>query len=213
LQVSLSKDLPPLPPLPPSSAPSKVPPALSMDDLVAQIRSPEESPVESTMPLFTPPVSNRPSPVPDRHNSKIPVRRRPTPQSQNPMAKIQELSPEALSRKGSEDTVVTTLYIPSTPPDSPDHLDPLAPLLASTRIPTLSGLTLSSTSNERPLKHSPSLPTIRKEAKRAASDSALHSPPTSPFGKSPVSPHDSKLNYSLFPPPARPSRPRRLTTS
>jgi len=208
LITSMSKDLPPLP----EASPRTVAPAtLRVENLVAQLRSPRESPTDSKSPSFTPPSSNKPSPVVDQLPLNPVMRRRPTRTTENPMVKIQELSPEMLSRNGSEDTVVTTIFIPATPPDSPDQRDPFAPLLAPTHAPKFGSSRIPVPMAQRPLKHSPSLPTMRQpETRKAAPDNSLNSPPGSPFGQSPTSP---RLNYSLFPPQSRPGRPRRLTTT
>lgn len=212
LITSMSKELPPLPDPSPSSSPRLVAPAtLRVENLVAQLRSPRESPTDSKITSFTPPSSNKPSPIPDQFPLNPAMRRRPTRTTENPMVKIQELSPEMLSRNGSEDTVVTTIFVPATPPDSPDQRDPFAPLLAPTHAPKLGSSRIPVPMSQRMLRHSPSLPTMRQpEMRKAAPDNALNSPPGSPFGQSPTSP---RLNYSLFPPQSRPGRPRRLTTT
>jgi hypothetical protein len=207
---SMSKDLPPLPPASPRPIHTS-PTALRVENMVAQLRSPEESPTETNMPPFTPPSSTKPSPVPDQNQNKLLVRRRPTRLTENPVVKIQELSREALSRNASEDTVVTTIFLPSTPPQSPDHKATLTPLLAPTSHPSSNEHVPKRTASQTVLKHSPSLPLLRQqEPKRAASDSELNSQSGSPLGKSPTSP---KLSYSLFPPQPRPGRPRRLTAA
>jgi hypothetical protein len=206
---SMSKELPPLPP----ESPRPIAPAtIRVENLVAQLRSPRESPTEAKPVQFTPPSSAKPSPIPDQPPVNPMVRRRPIRTTENPMMKIQELSPQMLSRNGSEDTVVTTIFVPATPPDSPDQKNPLAPLLAPTNTPKPAGSRIPVPMVQRGLKHSPSLPTmLQLDPRRTPTDNAPSSPPGSPLGKVPTSP---RLNYSLFPPQSRPpSRPRRLTTT
>jgi hypothetical protein len=68
---------------------------------------------------------------------------------------------------------------------------------------------------------SPSLPLLPYPAhfhKKAASDSAanLNTPPSSPSSKTPTSRSSTgtaRRSYSLFPPPSRPPKQRRVTTS
>lgn len=205
LTASMSKDLPPLPPVSPAP--------LRMDHLVLQLRSPELSPNESYMdeaqfPFrsdrshmlsdyrygdYTPPSSTKPSPVPEEYPPKPLVRRQATRRIGDPIVKVQDVDAMRLSRSGSEDTIMTTIYVPSTPPDSPIKSCPKAPIQAEVQ----SYHPHPWTGGRQTLRSSPSMPVILSEGKRSVSDSEIPNQPKSP------------RSYSLFPQP--PTRPRRST--
>ncbi|KAF2668991.1 hypothetical protein BT63DRAFT_247661 [Microthyrium microscopicum] len=211
----LEKELPPLPPASPTAiSPSKdLPPGMTVDSIVAQLRgSPAESPIERQLPQFryTPP---------SRSNSQFdnlaprPLMRRRLNQSPPPL-------PINIERADSNDTVITAIAIPLSPPDSPVDTD----VRAGTTMP-LSARSVSSTGgplhpkSPSPMmfKHrAPSLPALHLQQthKKAASSDGFYTTARVPSSPTPPSPGPpGQGGYSLFPPPKRSTgRPRRLTT-
>ena len=225
LSSMFGKDLPPLPPIIPKSA-RPTPP--TVDSIIARLRSPTESPVDPRMYPFTPPQSNKSSPVPYYMTTKPQTPggggRRPQQQrTESPIAKLQQQGfPELLSRNGSEDTVVTTIFVPPSPPqspaDQPPHQPPArrprrsTPSSAATSVPPTSARRADDDDGKVQLPLLPKLSVPESPPRRSASDAGSGSPVGSASPK-PQTATDTKQGYSLFPQSSRPTRPRRGTTA
>jgi hypothetical protein len=228
LSSVFGKDLPPLPPIIPKSSRGTPP---TVDSIVARLRTPTESPVDPRMHPFTPPHSNKSSPVPYymTQSANSAGSRWPQQRTESPIAKLQQQQqgfPEALSRNGSEDTVVTTIFVPPSPPQSPADLPPHQLSAASTATTARSGP--SSAGSSKPpssarnpadgggardrLPLLPQLSVPEAAPKRSASDAGSASPVSGVSAK-PQTATDPKQGYSLFPQSPRPTRPRRGTTA
>jgi hypothetical protein len=232
----IDKELP-LPPLPPKELPPTPPSAelfqpsngdLSVDSIVAQLRT-NESPIDSAAPPF--PFSMTFVPM----NFRTPIPRKPTPRklpssgTEAPVIRTQELNLASLSRNASNETVIHAA--PPSPPESPKQDGKLL-TVTSRALPPRSAsfngrspLALPILASKAKTTRAPSLPVLPFQAIHRSTTSdgiADGSPPLSPklprsnstaTTSTTTSARASRQSYTLFPPPAKPPKQRRVISS
>jgi len=219
ISASLSKELPPLP----STAGADIPGPLRLNTIVAGLRSPNDSPIEHVPTSFSTNRLHRVVTAPEASPPRVPLKRFPSRAGSSPPSRIQELS-TSLSRNASDDTIITTIPAPPSPPASPKRAAPAPPgIVAPTPTPTsatpglatpmLAQRSASSSGVYSAHAAAPAVLALQGAThKKAASSDGLpvqSSPPGTPAEKGKAGQRES---YSLFP-TARGGRPRRLTTT